>query len=68
MLVGIANREDPDQTASSIRKSDLDLHCLSRPFWQPTSAGNFRTFVVVITLYTCMQLSIVAKGLILLKG
>ena len=29
MLIRIANREDPDQTAS-----DLGLHCLSRPFWQ----------------------------------
>ena len=28
MLVCIANREDPDQTASS--QSDLGLHCLSR--------------------------------------
>ena len=28
MAVRIANREDPDQTASS----DLDLHCLSMPF------------------------------------
>ena len=27
MLIRIANREDPDQTAS-----DLGLHCLSRPF------------------------------------
>ena len=29
MLVRIAIREDPDQTAS-----DLDLHCLPRLFWQ----------------------------------
>ena len=29
MLVRIANREDADQTAS-----DLNLRCLSRPFWQ----------------------------------
>ena len=34
MLVKIANRVDPDQTASSF---DLGLNCLSRPFWQATS-------------------------------
>ena len=42
MLARIANREDPDQTASS-QQSDLGLHCLSRPFWQATSDPNFRT-------------------------
>ena len=31
-----ANRENPD----------LGLCCLSRPFWQPTSVRNFRTFAV----------------------
>ena len=31
MLVRIANREDPDQTAFQ-KQSDLGLHCLSRPF------------------------------------
>ena len=31
MLVRLANREVPAQTAS-----DLGLHCLSRPFWQTT--------------------------------
>ena len=32
MLIRIANREDPDQTASSVMKqSDLGLFCLSRP-------------------------------------
>ena len=36
MLVRIANREDPDQTASS----DLGLLCLSRPFWLATSGKN----------------------------
>ena len=29
MLVKIANREDPDQTASSEKQSDLGMHCLS---------------------------------------
>ena len=38
----IANREDPDQTASS----DLGLHCLSRPFGQATSIQIFRTFTI----------------------
>ena len=33
MLFRIANREDPDQTASS----DLGLCCLSGPLWQATS-------------------------------
>ena len=31
ILVGITNREDPDQTASS-KQSDLGLPCLSRSF------------------------------------
>ena len=55
MLVGIANREDPDQTASSRtgktqirlllqKQSDLGLPCLSMHFWQAISVGNFRTF------------------------
>ena len=35
MLVRIANREDPGQTASD--------H-LSRPFWWATSVQNFRTY------------------------
>ena len=35
MLVRIANREDPDQTAS-----DLGLHCLSRPFLQAPTEFN----------------------------
>ena len=44
MLLRIANRENPDQTASS----DLGLHCLSSPFWQANSVSNFRTFTVAI--------------------
>ena len=40
-LLRIANREDPDQTASSEaavkKQSDLGLHCLARPLWQATS-------------------------------
>ena len=43
MFVRIANREDPDQTASE--SSDLDLLCLSRPFWQATSVWNLRTSI-----------------------
>ena len=42
----IANREDPDQTASEEKQSDLDLHCLSRHFGQATSVRNFRTFTI----------------------
>ena len=41
MEVRIANREDPDQTAS-----DLGLLYLSRLFWQATSVRNFRIFTV----------------------
>ena len=42
MLVSIANREDPDQTASSeavLSGSSLFL----KLFWQATSVRNFRT-------------------------
>ena len=45
--VSIANREDPNQTASPEKQSDLGLPCLLRPFWQATSVQNFRTFTVV---------------------
>ena len=41
MLIRIANREDPDQTASS----DMGI-LMSRPFWQITSVPNFRTLTV----------------------
>ena len=37
MLARIANREDPDETASK-KQSHLGLPCLSRPFWQATIA------------------------------
>ena len=43
MLVRIANREDPDQTAS---QSDLHLGCLSMPIWQASSVQNFKIFTV----------------------
>ena len=47
MLIGIANREDPDQTASSRLllkiQTDLGPHCLSWPLFKATSVGNFRT-------------------------
>ena len=43
VLVRIANREDPDKTASP---TDLGLFCLSRPFWQATSVQIFRTFTI----------------------
>ena len=41
MLVRMANKVDPDQTAS-----DLGLPCLSRPFKQATNARNFKTFTI----------------------
>ena len=57
LLVRIGNRDYTDKTASSgavgsgsalfLNKSfDLDLHCLSRAFWQATSVGSFRTSLV----------------------
>ena len=49
MLVKKANREDPDQAASSEgvyqtqKQSDLGLPCLSkRLLWQATTVQNFR--------------------------
>ena len=46
ILVRIANREYPDQTAS-VEQSDLGLHCLPRPFWHATIVGNFIALTVV---------------------
>ena len=40
ILVIIANRQDPDQTASEQKQFDLGLRCLSRPFWQAISVPN----------------------------
>ena len=45
-LVRVANREDPDQTASSEKQSDLGLPYLSEPFLQVASVRNFRTFTI----------------------
>ena len=41
----IANREDPDQTASK-KQSDLGLHCLSRPFF----AGNHLPYINISSI------------------
>ena len=53
MLVRIASKEDPDQTASLEavlqKQSDLDLHCLSRLFWQATIVRNFKTLPYVLS-------------------
>ena len=49
MFVIIANREDPDQTASS-EAVNPGLHCLSsqtRPYWPATSLWNFRRSTVM---------------------
>ena len=47
MVVSLANREDPDQTASSEA-----IQCGSvlfvYVFWQAISVQNFRTFIVVL--------------------
>ena len=42
----IANREEPDLTASS----DLGLPCLHRTFCKATSVGNFRKSIVIRTM------------------
>ena len=47
MLVGIANREDPNQTASKSSLIRVSPVCLG-PFWQATSVQNFRAFTVNI--------------------
>ena len=47
----------------------LDLHCLSRPFWQTTNVQNFRTFNIcafnklsviesIVTLVFCYYVSL----------
>ena len=42
MLVRIANREDPDQTASG------SALFVSRPLWQETNVQNFRTLLILL--------------------
>ena len=49
MLVRIANREDPYQTASK-EQSDLGLHCVSWPTWLAASHQNFSTFTMTRNL------------------
>ena len=44
MLVRIANKVYPHQTASS----DLGLCCLSRPFWQSTSVQILELYMTLI--------------------
>ena len=68
MLVRIANREDPDQTASSDEKqSDLGLHCLSMPFFfadNYNSVLNFRTSTIKNVL---ILVSLCDNNIIVLK-
>ena len=45
MLVRIANREDPDQTASS---EVCTVWLMARLFWTATSVQNLRTFTVTL--------------------
>ena len=47
MLVRIAIREDPDQTASSRKQSDLGMHCFFRFL-----AGYHMTGTFMIKLFT----------------
>ena len=51
MLVRIANREDPDQTASA-EAVCLGLRCLRMPFRQATDVLNFRT----VTVFICSRM------------
>ena len=53
MLVRIANREDPDQNASS----DLGLHCLPLPFF-----GGQQVFDILECLLYCFMNSCYKKG------
>ena len=52
MCFRIANREDPDQAASSLimKQSNLGLHCLSMHFWQASSDQDFKTSTVNIIM------------------
>ena len=54
----IANREDPDQT--------LGRHCLSWPFRQATSVGNFGTPNSIVTLVYCCEFKSKAFGAVFL--
>ena len=47
MLVRIANRKDPDQTASQ-KQSDLGLHCFLMPFGHATCVRNYRISIVQV--------------------
>ena len=38
------SEQQTGKTLIRLIQSDLGLHCLSWPFWQATSVGNFRTF------------------------
>ena len=51
MLVRIASREDPDQSAS-VEAVCLGLRCLRRPFRQATNVRNFRT----VTVFICSRM------------
>ena len=46
MLVRIANSEDLDRLLLQ-KQCNLGLHCFSRPFWQASSVGNFRTSTII---------------------
>ena len=48
MRVRIENGEGPNQT-----KSDLGLHCLSRPFWQALGVQNFKIFTISDCSFIC---------------
>ena len=54
MLVGIANREDHDQTVSLY----LGLHYLSRHCCQASSVRNFRTLTIYSSTYLFVDNSI----------
>ena len=50
MLVQIANREDPNQTAASEAVLSGSQSCLSRPFCQRISVQNVRSFALHVSL------------------
>ena len=54
ILVRIANRDDPGQTASS----EAGVLCLFKPFPQATNVLNYRTFTVMFHVYKVFSASV----------
>ena len=60
MLIRIANREDPDQIASS-EAVDLGLCCLSRPFWQTSGDLHQKSVDLIIYIINCFHKSFISN-------